>query len=435
MASAAHQNHQEDSLSTRKKGECETIVVFGAGTVEVNGEYRFAGRANGHAHYEMKGTWEGSLATFAIFAAYDKRWYIGILELQKECYRTCKIQDASLLPPARIWWCDVDANCKGPPPILFHDGITLLDWRHDPIVSFADYEIVITVEGTTESTSYHVHKIFLSSGSAYFAGIWGAGANFAEGHENTSQICLDRLTADAFPHLLDYLYWVYANHGRIGLLAASDYWENVSLYWLADYFKIHQLTQDLDHDFEKDIAANPCSCHHYLPSAQTLGVQPRINSVVDTYVAHFSELTEEDIDDLADDLIAPTLVLILGKIEASECHGLIASQLVAAFCERVLVDSETFLALSNATVLPHIHPDAVWALLDAESKVLGAPASTTELTNLQERCIEALSANFLSIDFDDNGPAASQSPLFYCKLMAKSQEHWRSERDAAVQAP
>jgi hypothetical protein len=144
----------KDRSSSRRKGECEKIVVFGASIEAVNGEYHFAGRGfcefneqNDAPVYDMKGTWEGRDAIFSIVFRGLRCWYICIL--QRSCYFYCSNPVAIGLetsPPPRLWW-PVDSekslNIMLPPNLLC-DGATMLDWRQTPLTNFADFKIEVT---------------------------------------------------------------------------------------------------------------------------------------------------------------------------------------------------------------------------------------------------------------------------------------------------
>jgi BTB/POZ domain len=130
-----------------------------------------------------------------------------------------------------------------------------LTWRKEN--SFSDWTIVITVanepndsaggeEEESESSrrgscnnkksTYKVHKERLAMGprrSGYFARLLN-GAAFAESHDNTSHIELNRLAAKAFPAFLDYMY-------TMGQKMDFETVNATALYSLAEYFDVQRL--------------------------------------------------------------------------------------------------------------------------------------------------------------------------------------------------
>jgi hypothetical protein len=95
-----------------------------------------------------------------------------------------------------------------------------LDWRLDASENLSDWTIEITHQTPSEqdeatsiskTETYHVHMNILAVGSRrseYFARLFlSAGENFAESKSKTSKIKLEEIAANAFPQMLDYLYW------------------------------------------------------------------------------------------------------------------------------------------------------------------------------------------------------------------------------------
>lgn len=87
-------------------------------------------------------------------------------------------------------------------------------------------------------TCFHVHRAVLAldpNASEYFAGLFRAN-DLKEATEKTTRLEFNVKVAEAFPLLLDYLHT-----GKLGYAPESF----VSLFYLADYFLVESLRQDL----------------------------------------------------------------------------------------------------------------------------------------------------------------------------------------------
>jgi protein-arginine kinase activator protein McsA len=102
------------------------------------------------------------------------------------------------------------------------------------------------------------------------------------------------------------------------------------------------------------------------------------------------------------------------------------SILIAEYCRiHESLDADTFLTLTSAGLLPEIDFRAAKDLITAENRIVGNTSSTNvgELSDLQERCIEALSKSWTKLEVkqaDIIDFLQKQSPLLLTKLLTKS---------------
>ncbi|GKY97353.1 hypothetical protein MPSEU_000693700 [Mayamaea pseudoterrestris] len=398
--------------------EYQKVVVYGAGIENANGEYRLVGRGDGDSPtYEKEG--RGDVATSSIKCC-GGTWTI--YTNGKACYQSNECPSVS--PPSRLWWCvGSESNVLEslPPPVLVFDNKTMLDWRQEPSESFSDYKILIAGGGNDNLTEYHVHKLIIANGSAYFHNLLNH--NFIEGEENASLIELNEQMAAVFPHLLDYMYWMFSDQGRVGQVQVPLPATHVSLYKLADYFEVPHLLRDLN---LHQIYDKRGFVWEYLIPAQAQGVQ----QVIDVALEYCAPLLwklghRQDIKLVTRNMTTPTLSILIQhpkenrkKLESD----LQASRLLAAFCEEHEIDADTFSTLTDASVMQSISPCAAWPLLKKESELIGRD---TILTDLQRRCIKSLSENFVKLQFSDMEAIASQPLLFREAFFNAVQQHVR----------
>mmetsp|Transcript_20087 Transcript_20087/g.43591 ORF Transcript_20087/g.43591 Transcript_20087/m.43591 type:complete len:392 (+) Transcript_20087:861-2036(+) len=126
---------------------------------------------------------------------------------------------------------------------------TLLLWRLPKEENFSDWSInVTTAEGTM--TTYNVHRSALAVGprkSGYFEALFSS----SRSNESSSNACEVSLPEDAtaiFPLFLDYFYCSPTE--RLGLMKRDTL---APLHFLAEYFKVSELTNDIDDFVQGDM--------------------------------------------------------------------------------------------------------------------------------------------------------------------------------------
>jgi hypothetical protein len=115
------------------------------------------------------------------------------------------------------------------------------------------------------------------------------------------------------------------------------------------------------------------------------------------------------------------------------------SLLIARFClSHQQLDAQTFAQLTKNSFLPKIHFEAAQDLLEVEAKFLAqddGSSVTSELTDLQDRCIRALSNEWGSIDLSNRRSLdvfLKQRPVVLAKLLERSLS--QAKEDLAVVA-
>ena len=261
----------------------------------------------------------------------------------------------------------------------FDENEGRLSWRTDPEESHSDWTIEILVGEQKIHGTYHVHKSMLSVRSQYFAHLL-SNKNFSEHRTSTSRIELEELAAKAFPIMLDYLYSLW-DDGKPPIMHENA----VALHYLGGYFEVRGLRKKARDFWKKRIAPDhfailyehaklfhdnkayrsivkKCRCSIY-----SIGLDSPLMEVSD---AHFW----------------------LDILKENEPFLPFLSTLVSAFCskQKEQLDAPMFVKLTDETVLPRLSAKAAIELLELEVFFLPATALTDELSNLQERCYEAL---------------------------------------------
>lgn len=307
---------------------------------------------------------------------------------------------------------DYDSD-QEPPVETVKDRMS--SWRLDPEESLSDYTIEIVVNNKKYAT-YHVHKHFLAVGprkAEYFVKLFSGGGRFAENKDATSRIELEELAAKHFPTLLDYFY-----EGDLPLTTNNA----TALHSMAKYFDMRRLRWEAKQFWQKDIS-----------DAKTFGI----------YYEHARILADEKVLDAATKSCSENIMTInkssrLMKVPeptlwlnilqnqpkediAAEQFSRHASTLIAEFANQNLdLEVAMFQQLTAPKLLPHIHVEAALRLIDAERQIV-APGEG-RLSNLQERCVAALSKDWNSINLQARSNAMTlakkQSPVVLTEILS-----------------
>lgn len=269
-------------------------------------------------------------------------------------------------------------------PALEEEEPRLLDWRLDPEESLSDWKIDILVEGgkTTHAT-YHVHRPLLSVGaerSEYFSRLF-ANQGHKEHDTHTGCIEMEELAANAFPLMLDYLYSLWNTHEN------PITTENVvALHYLGRYFGIRGLRKEAQSFWKKHMTI--CQLGIYLNHATLFQDDQVYDAVVEKCVGSIDSIT---VDSRLAELPGVQFWLdVLGKNQGRSSLAL--STLVSSFCvkNKEVLDVETFLQLTENSVLPELSTAAAMEFFQLEKAFVPVPATSNELSDLQRRGLEAL---------------------------------------------
>ncbi|GKY93948.1 hypothetical protein MPSEU_000361700 [Mayamaea pseudoterrestris] len=287
-----------------------------------------------------------------------------------------------------------DDDVPPPPPPLGGS----LSWRMSPEDSLSDWMIEIVYEtsdgnGNVKSKvdTYHVHKCHLAGGSrksGYFSKLFSNGGRFAETSANKSRIEFNEIAATKFPDLLDYIYCAWGAQPEITTDNAT------ALSFLSKYFDLPCLRWKVKQFWTKDVNKHT-TCGTYYEHAHLLNQSKIREAAIKSCRKNISIIgVNSRLIHVEDASFWLKLVDNDERIPAH--HHLQISTLIAAFLRKAAVNEETFIKLTSATALPHIHPNAVLPLLEAE-RVAIAP-DVNSLTSLQRRCIDSLATRYNLVD-------------------------------------
>ena len=215
----------------------------------------------------------------------------------------------------------------------FHHGA--LSWRRDWDQCFSDWTIIVQsqktkeaasfnlpaeddgksvslaeVEGTVETT-YHVRKHVLGAGprgSQYFARLFQGNGGMTESKDGISRIKLEPSAADAFPHMLDFVY-----DRRYPEDAKATSSTAVALRFLSMYLGIPTLFDNINQFIERDLHRN--NLHTYLQEARIY----QGDAIVSATQQRAGESCDEfPVDDDAISCLHPTYMSLLTQSEQLE---------------------------------------------------------------------------------------------------------------------
>jgi len=151
---------------------------------------------------------------------------------------------------------------------LSEESKQLLLWRLDKDVSFSDWiiEVSITNKRNNKKKTYHVHKVTLGLGpkkSGYFEALLTSG-QFSESSNSKSAVELSEDIAKYFDVFLDYLY--SSPHDCACLINRDN---RGALQYLANYFLVSKLTEDIYAFIEKDMIDNMDNVNGYLTEIES----------------------------------------------------------------------------------------------------------------------------------------------------------------------
>ena len=296
-----------------------------------------------------------------------------------------------------------------------------LHWRMDPEESLSDWTIVICLVGDYDKTEikktvhYHVHRNILSVGPKrcdYFARLFKnnkSNNSFKEYRSKTSRVQLHPLAAAAFPAFLDYLYsW----NDQIDL----SYKNAAALRFLGKYFGADRVSRKAELYWKNSMTTQECVL--YYEHSKVFSDEDLAAAVIRKCATSVQRITgpTSPIFQASDDQ------LWLGILEQDKgAHSLHLSFLVASYClaEGVRLDAETFQRMTTEDYLPSIRPDVALDLLKLERKWVPTRKNSSELTCLQNRCIDALASKWPTLDQYEK-ELASLGSVVVSRLLARS---------------
>lgn len=259
-----------------------------------------------------------------------------------------------------------------------------LDWRMDPEESLSDWKIEITgVDGSIHET-YHVHRASLAVGSKqsiYFARVF-ANAGLREHETQTSCIELEESAAKAFPLMLDYLYNLWDTTKK----PITN--ENaVTLHYFGRYFEIRGLRREARTFWKQRMTVDQAAT--YLEQAQLFHDEQAHDAVVEKCLRSVGSI---QVDSRLMDVSDTNFWLAVLKKNRNAPNPAL-STMVAHFCadsRMDVLDADAFTKLTEQSALPKLSVSAAMVLLHLENLSITSTTSEQQLSNLQERSLEAL---------------------------------------------
>lgn len=297
-----------------------------------------------------------------------------------------------------------------------------LTWRSDPKVSLSDWTIQVIPKGSSSHTNYYCHKSILAVGpkrSHFFAATFAQADNkkahnsrrhsksgndandfmndgmtvpgsqlvdFTDHRSNTTRLEIERLAAQAFPVLLDYMYSansdldirtdnataLFALSAQLGIRSlrrkVKDFWtRDMSMENLSTYYGHARVFKD-----DKILAfAEEFCAKHIFEVKETLVVE--ILTAVDPQFFLRVVTSEVMRGDEQAAMRLSLLIAVYGNIHKNE------------------LSPSLFLRLTAASHLPTVEVKAATVLLELEDDIC---QTSDRMTSLKERALGVISKNW-----------------------------------------
>jgi len=291
-----------------------------------------------------------------------------------------------------------------------------LNWRMDPEESHSDWSIEILVAGKTHS-AYNVHKSMLAVRSEYFARLF-SNKDLKEHETQTSRIEMEELAAKAFPVLLDFVYSLW-DDDKPPITCKNS----VALHHLGGYFEVRGLRKKARDFWDKDM--DTCDLAIYYEHAKLFHDEKAYQAAIRQCCNNILCIEKDDrLIEVSD------AQFWLDVVKQNQGQGPTAvSTLISDFCSKhkEQLGTETFGKLTNDAVLPApLSADAAIELLELEVFFLPSIVSADDLSNLQERCVEALNTKRKEDpDYFTSLQPRLKNPLILSKMLALTVEDTR----------
>lgn len=265
-------------------------------------------------------------------------------------------------------------------------------WSTEPDQGWlCDFSIEIAAQGTNQVVRYNVHRLILATPprtSSYFVRLFKN--NFSESTCKVSRIQdLTKAEALVFPGLLDYIY------GDEIVLNKDN---SAALYKLSDYFGVSSLLASIEAHWENNMRVEDFEA--YFAHSNLYNID-KLKELLCAGLSDWIDTLPRDSNILS--YIDSQLLLDLVKRKRKDSIPRVG-WLVAEVClkEKNNLSAETFAVLTSESNLPvtGISFESAIKLLDVEKEV-ATLENNTGLTNLQKRCVQALSLHWFHMDPSD----------------------------------
>ena len=297
-----------------------------------------------------------------------------------------------------------------------------LTWRSDPKVSLSDWTIHVIPKGSSSHTTYHCHKSVLAVGpkrSHFFAATFaksdsskrsmprrqsktGMDSNdgmndgmtvpgsqlvdFTDYRANTTRLEVERLAAQAFPALLDFMYSASAD------LDINT--ENATaLFALSAQLGIRSLRRKVKDFWTRDVSMENLST--YYGHARVFKDSKILTYCEEFCAKHIFEVKETRVVEIltAVDPHFFLRVVTSDAMQGDEQAAMRLSLLIAVYgnIHKNELSPSLFLRLTAASHLPTVEVKAATVLLELEDDIC---ATSDRMTSLKERALAVISKNW-----------------------------------------
>ena len=295
-----------------------------------------------------------------------------------------------------------------------------LTWRSDPKVSLSDWTIHVVAKGSNSHTSYHCHKSVLAVGpkrSHFFAATfaqaepkkstprrYSKGGNdpidfhdgmtvpgsqlvdYTDHRSNTTRLEVERLAAQAFPALLDYMY---SANGDLDINTENA----TALFALSAQLGIRSLRRKVKDFWTRDLCMENLST--YYGHARVFKDAKILSYAEDFCAKHIFEVKETLVVEIltAVDPHFFLRVVTSDAMQGDEQAAMRLSLLIAVYgnIHKNELSPSLFLRLTAATHLPTVEVKAATVLLELEDDIC---QTSDRMTSLKERALSVISKNW-----------------------------------------
>lgn len=300
-----------------------------------------------------------------------------------------------------------------------------LTWRSDPKVSLSDWTIHIVPKGSTMYTSYYCHKSVIAVGprrSLFFAETFAKGSkksspngkqkqnqgnggrdpcdflqdtmtlsgsqlvDYTDHKNHTTRLELERLAAEAFPALLDYMY---SPAGEVDLKTDNA----TALFNLSAQLGIKSLRRKTKDFWMSDLCMENIST--YYAHARVFKDKKVLTHAEEYCAQHIFEVKETLVVEILSAVDPHFFLRVVTNafMQGDEQASLRLSLLIAVYgnIHKNELSPSLFLRLTAASHLPTVEVKAASVLLELEDDICG---TSDRMTSLKERALQVIAKNW-----------------------------------------
>lgn len=299
-----------------------------------------------------------------------------------------------------------------------------LSWRSDPKVSLSDWTIQVVVKGSATHTSYYCHKSVIAVGprrSQYFAKIFAEGqhkvannqkmarkefdridqcdflqdtltlpgsqlVDYTDHRNHITRLELERLAAEAFPVVLDYMY---SPTGELSINTDNA----TALFSLSAQLGIKSLRRKSKDFWMRDLCMENIST--YYGHARVFKDKKMLAYAEEFCAKHIFEVKETLVVEILSAVDPHFFLRVVTStaMQGDEQASLRLSLLIAVYgnIHKNELSPSIFLRLTAASHLPTVEVKAASVLLELEDDICN---TSDRMTSLKERALQVISKNW-----------------------------------------